>query len=64
VVKPANRCRAKHSGKTFRIRNTGFTSPTYHIGCITDKDIQFSVIANTGGDLFGPEWISPAAIGQ
>jgi hypothetical protein len=64
VVKPANRCRAKHSGKTFRIRNTGFTTLTYHIGFTTDKDIQFRVIANTGGGLFSPECISLSAIGQ
>lgn len=35
---------------------------TYHIGCTTDNDIQFRVVANTGGGLFSPEWVSLSAI--
>lgn len=35
---------------------------TYHIGCTTDKDIQFRIVANTGGGLFSHEWISLSAI--
>jgi len=42
--------------------STGKTTLTYHIGCTTDKDIQFRVVANTGGGLFSPEWISLSAI--
>lgn len=41
---------------------TGKTTLTYQIGCTTDKDIQFRVIANTGGGLFSPEWISLSVI--
>ena len=42
--------------------SSGKTTLTYHIGCTTDKDIQFRVVANTGGGLFSPEWISLSAI--
>jgi len=42
--------------------SSGKATLTYHIGCTTDKDIQFRVIANTGGGLFSPEWISLSAI--
>ncbi len=42
--------------------STGKTTLTYHIGCTTDKDIQFRVVANTGGGLFSPEWVSLSAI--
>ena len=35
---------------------------THHIGCNTDSNIQFRVLANTGGGLFSPEWISLSAI--
>ena len=42
--------------------SSGKTTLTYHIGCTTDKDIQFRVVANTGGGLFSPEWISLLAI--
>ena len=42
--------------------SSGKTTLTYHIGCTSDKDIQFRVIANTGGGLFSPEWISLSAI--
>ena len=33
----------------------GKATLTYHIGCISDKDIQFRVVANTGGGLFSLE---------
>lgn len=42
--------------------SSGKTTLTYHIGSTTDKDIQFRVVANTGGGLFSPEWISLSAI--
>ena len=42
--------------------SSGKTSLTYHISCTTDKDIQFRIVANTGGGLFSPEWISLSAI--
>ena len=42
--------------------SSGNTTLTYHIGCTTDKDIQFRLVANTGGGLFSPEWISLSAI--
>ena len=42
--------------------SSGKTTLTYHIGCTTDKDIQFRVVENTGGGLFSPEWISLSAI--
>ena len=42
--------------------SSGKANLTYHIGCTADKDIQFRVIANTGGGLFSPEWISLSAI--
>ena len=42
--------------------SSGKATLTYHIGCTTDNDIQFRVIANTGGGLFSPEWISLSAI--
>ena len=38
--------------------SSGKATLTYHIGCTTDKDIQFRVVTNTGGGLFSPEWIS------
>ena len=44
------------------LNNSGKATLTYHIGCTSDKDIQFRVIANTGGGLFSPEWISLPAI--
>jgi len=44
------------------LNNSGKATLTYHIGCTSDKDIQFRVIANTGGGLFSPEWISLSAI--
>ena len=34
--------------------SSGNTTLTYHIGCTTDKDIQFRLVANTGGGLFSP----------
>ena len=42
--------------------SSGKATLTYHIGCTTDKDIQFRVVTNTGGGLFSPEWISLSAI--
>ena len=42
--------------------SSGKATLTYHIGCTTDKDIQFRVVANTGGGLFSPEWVSLSAI--
>lgn len=42
--------------------SSGKATLTYHIGCTTDKDIQFRVTANTGGGLFSPEWVSLSAI--
>lgn len=42
--------------------STGKTTLTYHIGCTSDKDIHFRVVANTGGGLFSPEWVSVSAI--
>ena len=42
--------------------SSGKANLTYHIGCTTDNDIQFRVVANTGGGLFSPEWISLSAI--
>ena len=42
--------------------SSGKATLSYHIGCTTDKDIQFRVVANTGGGLFSPEWISLSAI--
>ena len=42
--------------------SSGKATLTYHIGSTTDKDIQFRVVANTGGGLFSPEWISLSAI--
>jgi hypothetical protein len=42
--------------------NSGKATLTYHIGCTTDKDIQFRVVANTGGGLFSPEWVSLSVI--
>jgi hypothetical protein len=42
--------------------SSGKATLTYHIGCTTDKDIQFRVIANSGGGLFSPEWVSLSAI--
>lgn len=42
--------------------SSGRATLTYHIGCSTDKDINFRVVANTGGGLFSPEWISLSAI--
>ena len=42
--------------------SSGKTTLTYHIGCTTDKDIQFRVVVNTGGGLFSPEWVSLSAI--
>lgn len=44
------------------LNSSGKATLTYHIGCTTDKDIQFRVTANTGGGLFSPEWISLSAI--
>ena len=44
------------------LTSSGKATLTYHIGCTTDNDIQFRVIANTGGGLFSPEWISLSAI--
>ena len=44
------------------LNNSGKATLSYHIGCNTDNDIQFRVIANTGGGLFSPEWISLSAI--
>ena len=44
------------------LNNSGKATLTYHIGCTSDKDIQLRVIANTGGGLFSPEWISLSAI--
>ena len=42
--------------------SSGKGTLTYHVGCTTDKDIQFRVVTNTGGGLFSPEWISLSAI--
>ena len=44
------------------LTSSGKATLTYHIGCTTDNDIQFRVIANTGGGLFSPEWVSLSAI--
>ena len=33
----------------------GKATLTYHIGFTSDKDIQFRVVANTGGGLFSLE---------
>ena len=44
------------------LNNSGKATLTYHIGCTSDNDIQFRLIANTGGGLFSPEWISLPAI--
>ena len=44
------------------LNSSGKATLTYHIGCTTDKDIQFRVVANTGGGLFSPEWVSLSAI--
>ena len=44
------------------LTSSGKTTLTYHIGCTTDKDIQFRIVANTGGGLFSPEWILLSAI--
>ena len=44
------------------LNSSGKATLTYHIGCTTDKDIQFRVTTNTGGGLFSPEWISLSAI--
>ena len=44
------------------LNNSCKATLSYHIGCNTDNDIQFRVIANTGGGLFSPEWISLSAI--
>ena len=41
---------------------SGKATLAYHIGFTIDKDIQFRVVANTGGGLFSPEWISLSAI--
>ncbi len=37
--------------------SSGKATLTYHIGCTTDKDIQFRVVANTGGGLFNIHWL-------
>jgi hypothetical protein len=42
--------------------SSGKATLTYHIGCTSDKNIQFRVVANTGGGLFSPEWVSLSAI--
>lgn len=42
--------------------SSGKATLTYHVGCTSDNDIQFRVVANTGGGLFSPEWISLSAI--
>ena len=42
--------------------SSGKATLTYHIGCTTDHDIQFRVVANTGGGLFSPECISLSTI--
>ena len=44
------------------LNNSGKATLTYHIGCTSDNDIQFRLIANTGGGLFSSEWISLSAI--
>ena len=44
------------------LTSSGKATLNYHIGCTKDKDIQFRLIANTGGGLFSPEWISLSAI--
>ena len=44
------------------LNNSGKATLTYHIGSTSDNDIQFRLIANTGGGLFSSEWISLPAI--
>ncbi len=37
---------------------SGKSTLTYQIGCNAESDIQFRVIANTGGGFFSKEWIT------
>ena len=43
---------------------SGKSTLTYHIGGNTESEIQFRIIANTGGGFFSNEWISLNAIFQ
>ncbi|PTQ79772.1 hypothetical protein [Nitrosomonas ureae] len=37
---------------------SGKSTLTYQIGCIAESDIQFRIVANTGGGFFSKEWIA------
>ena len=41
---------------------TAKTTVTYHIGCTSDQQVRFKVVANSGGGLFSAEWIALSAI--
>lgn len=43
---------------------SGKSTLTYQIGCIAESDIQFRIVANTGGGFFSKEWIALNAIFQ
>ncbi|SEQ45699.1 hypothetical protein [Nitrosomonas ureae] len=43
---------------------SGKSTLTYQIGCIAESDIQFRIVANTGGGFFSKEWIALNAILQ